>query len=157
MYSKNDFEPDLKEFENLLANSGAHTALGFLNRRTPHRFSGIYKFDEKILRNIMLYDSYYPAVFKGEDAPMVATYCSLVKTQQKLEIHDAPNDKRVNGKIITPVISYCGVLIKDDEGNPFGTLCHFDMKRCQERISDFSLMEEAGKLFFLNLKKDNQN
>ena len=151
MNNRNDFDSDLKEFENLLINSGIHPALGFLNRRTPHRFTGIYKYDDKTLRNIVLYDSYYPEVIKGDDAPMVATYCSLVKTQQKLEINDAPNDNRVNGIIITPVVSYCGVLIRDSEGNSFGTLCHFDMKRCQERVSDFPLMEEVAKLLFKNL------
>ena len=151
MNNKTDFDPNIKEFESQLTTIGLHSALKYLNSRTPHRFTGIYKYDDPTLRNLVLYDSYHPELLKGDDAPMIATYCSLVKSEELLEINNSLEDKRVNGIIITPVISYCGVLIKDNEGNPFGTVCHFDMKRCQERFSDFNLMEEAARLIFNKL------
>ncbi len=147
------FNSSVECFKSLLINSGLHDALGFLNRRTPHRYTGVYKFDGETLRNLALYDSYDPKLIKGEDAPMAATYCSLVQTQRKLEINDAENDKRVKGIIITPVVSYCGVLITDAAGNPFGTLCHFDMKRCQEPVLNFPMLEEAAKYLFEFLEK----
>ena len=153
MNNKTDSDPNIIEFENSLTNIGLHSALKYLNSRTPHRFTGIYKYDDPTLRNLVLYDSYHPELLKGDDAPMIATYCSLVKSEEVLEINNSLEDKRVNGIIITPVISYCGVLIKDNEGNPFGTVCHFDMKRCQERFSDFKLMEEAAKLIFNKLEE----
>lgn len=145
----------LERFKSLLNNSGLHDALGFLCSRTPHRYTGVYKFDGETLRNLALYDSYDPKVIKGEDAPMAATYCSLVQHQGKLEINDAETDRRVKGIIITPVVSYCGVLIRDAEGNPFGTLCHFDMKRCQESVLDFPMLEEAAKYLFTYLGDEN--
>ena len=148
-----EFDSPLENFKSLLKNSGLHDALGFLSRRTPHRYTGVYKFDGETLRNLALYDAYDPKLTKGEDTPMAATFCSLVQTQKKLEINDAENDKRVNEIIITPVVSYCGVLIRDAEGNPFGTLCHFDMKRCQESFLDFPLLEEAAKFIFEYLEK----
>ena len=104
-------DSSLETFKALLKNSGLHDALRFLSHRTPHRYTGVYKFDGETLRNLALYDSYDPKLIKGEDAPMAATYCSLVQTQGKLGINDAENDKRVKGIIITPVVSYCGVLI----------------------------------------------
>lgn len=143
------------QFRNLLFTSGVHEALGYLSHRTPHRYTGIYKFNGEKLDNIALYDSYNPKILKGEDAPLATTYCSLVKKQNKFEITDAETDMRVKGTIITPVISYCGVLIKDLDGKPFGTLCHFDMRRCEETSLDFPLLEEAAQLLYSYLEKVN--
>ncbi len=145
--------PSLETFKDLLSNSGLNGALEFLNHGTPHRYTGIYRFDGAVLRNMALYDCYDQQLIKGEDAPMAATYCSLVKKQELLEINDAHQDVRVKNIIFTPVVSYCGVLIRDAAGNPFGTLRHFDMKRCQEPYLDFSLLEEATKHVFTYLEK----
>lgn len=155
MNSTLDVNTSLESFKSLLKTAGLHEALRFLNSRTPHRFTGIYKFDGDTLRNIALYDDFTPNLQKGEDAPMNATYCSLVQTLEKLEINDSQDDERVKGKINTPVISYCGVLIRDEEGKPFGTLCHFDMKRCQEPTLDFPLLQEAAKYVLKTWNKEN--
>lgn len=148
----------LHEFQEALKTNGVHGALRYLNSRTPHRFTGIYRYDGETLRNIALYDKHDPKVRSGEDAPMVATYCSLVKDAKKLEILDSEEDVRVKGKIITPVVSYCGVVMEDVNGLPLGTLCHFDMNRCQERSSDFPLMELASEILYRHLavKFENQ-
>lgn len=139
-------ETIINEIREILDQAGVHAVLGYLNRRTPHRFTGIYRFDGDMLRNLYLFDSFNSRETSGEDAPMANTYCSLVKVEKKLEIRDAAKDQRVMGKIDTPVMSYCGVLIRDESARPFGTLCHFDMKRCQEPSTEFGLMEEAAKL-----------
>jgi hypothetical protein len=123
-----------------------------LNDRTPHRYTGVFRFDGNTLRNEALFDRFRPALERGEDVPMAATYCSLVgREQAPLEIVDAARDPCAQ-EIQTPVISYCGVLIRDEEGNPFGTLCHYDMQRCQERTADIPLLEAAGGLLRGQLK-----
>lgn len=142
---------ELQEFKAALETSGVHGALGYLNKRTPHRYTGIYRYDGDTLRSVAIYDRYEPDVQIGEDAPMAATYCSLLLKQQTLEITDAAEDERVKGVVITPVVSYCGVSIKDSKGNPFGSLCHFDMKRCQQRLSDFPLLEAAAEILYHHL------
>jgi hypothetical protein len=43
------------------------------------------------------------------------------------------------------------VLIRDAEGKAFGTLCHYDMQRCQERTTDLPLLEEAAGLLYKQL------
>ena len=49
----------------------------------------------------------------GADAPMAATYCSLVgRHEVPVQILDADVDPLAVG-IETPVISYCGALIRD--------------------------------------------
>lgn len=59
------------------------------------------------------------------------------------------------GKINTPVISYCGVLLKDSEVKPFETLCHFDMMCCEERITDFPLLQAAAQMLYEHLQVEN--
>lgn len=144
--------PEINQFTDILQRQGVHESLKFLNSRTPHRYTGVFRFDGDQLRNETLFDRYEPSLQQGADAPMEATYCSLVGRQQApLEIHDASTDPRVQGVIDTPVISYCGVLIRDAEGKAFGTLCHYDMQRCQERTTDLPLLEAAAALLYRHL------
>ncbi|TPE43446.1 hypothetical protein [Pontibacter mangrovi] len=145
------FEKELQEFKEALGSAGIHGALRYLSHRTPHRFTGIYRYDGEMLRNVAIFDKYDPALKKGEDAPMKATYCSLLQVRQALEIMDATEDERVKGLVVTPVTSYYGVLMRDAHGRPFGSLCHFDMKRCQERLNDFPLLEAAAKVLYDHL------
>jgi hypothetical protein len=143
---------EIGEFTEKLEQQGVHAALQYLNSRTPHRYTGIFRFDNDTLRSEVLFDRYELTLTKGADAPMEATYCSLVGRQQApLEINDATTDARVKGVIDTPVVSYCGVLIRDNEGRAFGSLCHYDMQRCQERTTDLPLLEAAAKLFYKHL------
>ncbi|GAA4362393.1 hypothetical protein GCM10023185_30290 [Hymenobacter saemangeumensis] len=143
---------EIGEFTEILQQQGVHAALKYLNGRTPHRYTGIFRFDGDMLRNEALYDRYQPDLEQGADAPMANTYCSLVGRQQApLEIHDASTDQRVKGLIDTPVVSYCGVLIRDSHGRAYGTLCHYDLQRCQERTTDLPLLEAAAKLLFMQL------
>jgi hypothetical protein len=145
---------EIGEFEDALHRRGVQAALQYLNSRTPHRYTGIFRFDGDTLRNEALFDRYESTLTKGTDAPMEATYCSLVGRQQAaLEINDATTDPRVKDIINTPVVSYCGVLIRDSEGKPFGSLCHYDMQRCQERTTDLPLLEAASRLLYQQLNK----
>ncbi|SFQ58078.1 hypothetical protein SAMN04515668_3071 [Hymenobacter arizonensis] len=145
---------EIEEFTGLLQKEGVHAALQYLNSRTPHRYTGIFRFDHDKLRSEVLFDRYELSLKKGEDAPIEATYCSLVgRDQAPWEITDAATDLRVQGIIDTPVVSYCGVLIRDSEGQPFGSLCHYDMQRCQERTTDQPLMQAAASLLYSHVGK----
>ena len=143
---------EIEEFTDRLRQQGVHAALGYLNRRTPHRYTGFYRFAGPLLHNEALYDRYEPTLQQAGDVPMEATYCSLVGRQQAaLEIMDATTDSRVRGIIETPVVSYCGVLVRDAAGQAFGSLCHYDMQRCQERTTDLPLLEAAATLLYRHL------
>ncbi|MFC6998445.1 hypothetical protein [Rufibacter roseus] len=144
---------DFNKFSELLKEQGLEGALHFLGSRTPHRFTGIYKYTGNILTNIALFDSLAGKLVKGENFPMKATYCALVQHEpsKSLEFNDVTTDERLKGKVNSPVISYCGVLISDEYEQPFGTLCHFDMNRCQERSYDIPLLKSAAKLLYQHL------
>ncbi len=151
-------QEEISQFSQELRQNGIHAALRYLNDRTPHRYTGIFRFDGDQLRNEMLFDRYQLGLTKGEDAPLETTYCSLVGRQQApQEINDASTDPRVQGIIETDVVSYCGVLIRDEEGQPFGSLCHYDLQRCQERTTDLPLLEAAAGLLFQALSADGNN
>jgi hypothetical protein len=143
---------EIEEFTDQLRHQGIHAALSYLNKRTPHRYTGLYRFDGDQLCNEALFDRYEPTLLQAGNTPLEATYCSLVGQQQApVEINDAATDMRVKGIIHTPVISYCGVLVRDSEGKPFGSLCHYDMQRCQERTTDLPLLEAAASLLYHHL------
>jgi hypothetical protein len=143
--------PEIGLFTDLLQYQGVHAALEYLNHRTPHRYTGLFRFDGELLRNEALFDRHQPSVRQGLDVPMAVTYCALVGRQEApLNILDAALDPLAQG-VDTPVISYCGVLIRDEQGRAYGTLCHYDLQRCQERTTDLPLLEAAAQLLYRHL------
>ena len=51
-----------------------------------------------------------------------------------------------------PVVYYCGVLIRDQAGTAIGTLCHYDLRRCETRSSELPLMGSAAPLLYQAIK-----
>ena len=145
---------EIAAFATLLQQQGVHAALGYLNHRTPHRYTSVFRFDGDMLRSEALFDRNKPDVRTGADAPLAATYCSLVgRTEAPVQILDTAVDPQALG-INTPVISYCGALIRDGQGKAFGTLCHYDLQRCQERTTDQPLLEAAAQLLYQRMHPD---
>lgn len=133
-------------FEEVLLKTGLHGALRFLNGRTPHRFTGVYRYDGAMLRNVSLFDQFNPEQAQGDDAPIGNTFCSLVpRFDGALAFAEASIDARVS-HIQTPVVSYCGVQLRDGDGVALGTLCHFDLKPCEPRTSDLQFLEMLAPL-----------
>lgn len=116
-------------FEATVRDVGLHAALGMLNSRTTHRFTGVYRFDPPTLRNLLLFDREAPDEQTGADAPMEETYCSIVGAiGAPFRSGDAGTDSRLTEHPAREaVISYCGVLLRTADGEPYGTLCHFDL------------------------------
>jgi CheY-like chemotaxis protein len=121
------------EFVRHLRDDGLHAALGFLNGQGTHRFTGIYRFDGDVLRNLHLFDRQSPAVLptgnKGDDAPMAETYCSLVRAERTAFVTvDTEADPRLSSHPARlQVQSYCGALLRNADSTPFGTVCNFDL------------------------------
>ena len=145
---------ELNEFQQILSAEGLHPALRFVNLRTPHRFTGVYRYDGEMLRNLAMYDKFTPGLLRGDDAPLAQTFCANVQgAGGTLEVLDGSSDERFPWMATSPVISYCGVEISDIDGRPFGTLCHFDTQRCQQRVSDIPLLTAAAPLIWQALRQ----
>lgn len=140
--------PELARFREALRD-GMGAGLRYLNSRTPHRFTGVYRYDGDTLRNMALFDRFEPEKQRGVDIPMVNAYCANVgRNREPLEFADAKRDGRFPYLPESPVVCYSGVLIVSLEGVPYGTLCHFDVQRCQVSISDIPLLEAAAPLIY---------
>ncbi len=130
-----------------LDNDGLHAALRLLNERTPHRFTGIYRYDGDMLRNVILFDVHDRQLLRGDDIPMSASYCALLQDDfdGAIEFDDPGSDALAKARShLSPVVSYCGVLLVDAGGEPFGSLCHYDLKPCQARTSDLAMLRSLA-------------
>jgi signal transduction histidine kinase/FixJ family two-component response regulator len=145
----------LAKLARVLAGGDVHEMLRFLNSRTPHRFTGIYRFDGSTLRNLYLFDAEQADLRRGQDAPMAETYCSIVgQFERAFTTADALTDDRLRTHPARQsVVSYCGVLLRDALGAPFGTLCHFDLVPCDVPAAEMPLMEAAARLLTQTLAK----
>jgi hypothetical protein len=111
----------------VLARNGLHAALGLLNARTPFRYTGIYRFDGDVLRNVALFDRQAPGQPRGNDAPLGETYCAITgRLNDRLIVSDGRRDPRHPWMRGNSVVSYCGVPIRAPSGASIGALCHFD-------------------------------
>jgi len=105
-----------------------HGVLVRLNARTAFRFTGVYRFDGAVLRNVALFDRLHPEAARGADAPLGETYCAITgRMNDALLVSNGPRDLRHPWMRANAVISYCGVPIRSEAGQPLGTLCHFDL------------------------------
>lgn len=144
--------PELAEFRAALRD-GVHAALRYLNSRTPHRFTGVYRYDGDMLRNMALFDRFEPDQQRGDDIPMAGAYCANVgRSREPLEFADAKADGRFPYLAASPVVCYSGVLIATPDGMPYGTLCHYDIQRCEPRTSDIPLLQAAAPFVLEALK-----
>lgn len=121
---------DVREVaEDALASGGVHAVLAFLNRRAPHRFTGVYRVDGSVLRSLYLFDEENPALELGSDAPLRETYCSITAgASEPFATADTRADARLEAHPARETtLSYCGVPLIDEHGTTLGTLCHFDL------------------------------
>ncbi|MEO8061952.1 MAG: hypothetical protein ABI821_04300 [Pseudomonadota bacterium] len=140
--------PDLDEFRMALRD-GMHAALRYLNNRTPHRFTGVYRYDGEMLRDMALFDRSDPEKLHGTDIPLANAYCANVgRNREPLEFADAKRDGRFPYLADSPVVCYSGVLISSPDGVPYGTLCHYDILHCETRVSDIPLLKAAAPLIY---------
>lgn len=117
------------EFRAIMAEGGdVHRGLGYLNKQVSHRFTGIYLFDDPMLRNVMIFDRENPTLRMAQDAPLKETYCALVgATREPFATADSRTDERLTDHPARESVqSYSGCLLRSPEGEPLGTLCHFD-------------------------------
>lgn len=121
---------DIGEFSAAMGQGGVIGALAYLNARTPHRFTGIFKISNGALENLFLYDRENPRAPVWEPFPPERSYCSIVmSTDSSFALANSVIDSRVaNHPARDQVVSYCGVPLHYPDGSLFGSLCHFDYR-----------------------------
>ena len=136
----------LQKIARVLDEQGVLAVLRILNGRAPHRFTGIYRYESEVLRNGYLVDAFDPALERGDDVASDDAYCFLLgETRPSLAFGDRA-DAPCRPKLASPVISYCGVLLVMADGTPYGSLCHFDLLRCERPASEMPLLASVAPL-----------
>ena len=140
--------PVAQAFREVLGDAGLHAALAFLNKRTAHRFTAVYRFDGDTLRNVALFDCEHPATLRGDDHRLGETYCAIVRRERMPFVTaNATIDARlVEHPARLRLQSYCGVLLRNADSTPFGSLCHFDPIPVDPTDEVLELLEGAAPL-----------
>ena len=131
-----------------LERDGVRGALRYLNQRTRHRYTGIYRFDPPMLRSVVLYDRENPSLQTGSDTRIEQSYCSLVRDDERpVTIADADGDPRVAAHPARARYqAYCGTPVRDGDGRCVGSLCHFDSRPRLVPESELPLLARAAEL-----------
>ena len=120
----------VREVRARLSGDGVLAALAWLNARTRFRFTGLYRAEPPLLRNLYLVDRENPALnVSGEICPLDETYCAITcASDAEFTTSDARRDGRlVEHPARRSVISYAGVPVRLGAGAQ-GTLCHYDLR-----------------------------
>ena len=120
----------VQQFSARLENGGLHDALAFLNARTRHRYTGVFRFEPPMLQSVELYDRENPPLRFTHNVPLRDTYCAFVAAaglafdtenslfDSRLKLHSARETIR----------AYHAVPLYGDGEVCFGSLCHWDVR-----------------------------
>ena len=135
-------------FRETLESAGLPAALRFLNTRTRHRFTALYRFDAPWLRNVCMVDRENPGLLVTADCAIRESYCSYIfDAEREFDVEDASEDGRVAGHPKRDVLlAYCGVPVFDAGGACVGTLCHFDPRPRLVPAAERPLLERAAAM-----------
>lgn len=105
-------------------------ALRVLNQTTEYRFTGIYLLADRWVKSVLLFDRECPNVQIGHDILWDESYCSITATDgTQCEITNSLTDPRLAQHAAREAVQcHCGVLLRSPDGEPLGTLCHFDVR-----------------------------
>jgi hypothetical protein len=140
-----------RAFAPKLLSGDLHDLLAYLNGLTEHRFTGVYRFEPGWVVSVAFFDRSDPGARIGADVKMKESYCWLTGLDKaSYVIEDASCDSRLAGHVAREAVrSYVAVVLRDKQGAPWGTLCHFDFEprtpneHARERLELFRpLIEE---------------
>ncbi|MEO8849265.1 MAG: hypothetical protein ABI440_11650, partial [Casimicrobiaceae bacterium] len=69
-------EDKVAKLAQALANGGLWSGLRYVNSTTDYRFTGLYRFAGRTLRNVALFDRETPATSGAPDVDTALSYCS---------------------------------------------------------------------------------
>lgn len=123
------------------------SGLELLNKRVPHRFTIIYRFDGEAFFAIAVVDKLKeasPALFSR--VPFEDSFCRFTVTAGQFLTAASMDDRRLDGHLHQAnVQSYIGLPLTCPNGDLYGTFCHVDFVPQAIDDSEFSFMQVAGR------------
>ena len=85
-----------RTFEETLQRHGLFHAFAFLNGITPYRFTGVYRFEDGVVKSVLLYDRKNPELRIGENVPWNDSYCRITAdNRSSCTIEESLADERL--------------------------------------------------------------
>lgn len=136
----------LSQLRYLLSSGNVRAALEQLNVQSQLRFTALYRFGPSHAENFMLVDRDDASSPLTDDIPRNETYCSFVEAMaDAFVLEDSLADARVaNHPARANVMAYCGLPLKTEQGEVFGTLCQFDVEPKAIRPVTVAWMREVA-------------
>lgn len=136
-----------------LDDGGIMAALSYLNSRTNHRFTAIYKFQGPMQRAVFLYDKQGKP---GTRFNAIATSESLgrfITVSEPFGVSNSATDAFLSENGHSSVVtSFYGVSISPGNAKPTGSLCHFDLKpQSLPSTVERAFLNRARSLLFIRL------
>lgn len=139
---------DLTALKTTLETEGLNAALEGLNRRVPHRYTVIYRFDGDAFYSVAVFDKQGeppPVLFRR--VPFVDSFCQFTVGEGVFRTESSMDDRRLDGHIHQAnVQSYTGLPLDDASGNLYGTFCHLDMVPQKLDETEFAFLQQATRL-----------
>lgn len=140
--------PALAGLREVLHCQGVEAALQFIAGHSAHRFVGVYRFDDTILRTRYFHDRDNPSAGPPADIPVLSSYCVFVReSKRSFAVEDSHTDRRVDGHPKQSQLrAYCGVPLLDEHGAMFGTACIYDLVPRSVSPLELAMLEALGPL-----------
>lgn len=138
----------LKSLRAVLAESGLQAGLKYLNDPLVHRYTGVFRLNNGAFRNVDLFDKQGEVMpeFLAE-VPLTESFCQFVLRDGIFCTDNSADDARLDGhKYQGVLLTYHGVPVLDDQGELFGTLCHFDAEARGLSDEDFDLLQRPARI-----------
>lgn len=131
----------------LLQSLQINEALRELNATTAYRFTAVYRFTASGAANLAIFDRESEAPEALLVVPEGASYCGIVReTKDSFLVTRSLEDGRiVKHPAREAVQSYCGVPLTAEDGEVFGSLCHFDFEPRDASNDVTELMLEVSR------------
>lgn len=139
---------EIQWFVRVCESEGLAGGLRELNARVPHRYTGVYRFEGELMRNLELVDK--SGEVRPEHLAVVPfrdSFCQYVLRDGEFRTCDSGRDRRLDGHVYQGVLlSYHGVPVLDDKGELYGSLCHFDSEDKELNDTEFAMMQRVARV-----------
>ena len=137
-----------ERFRSEVQRGGLVTGLQLLNEPVEHRYTGIYRLEQGVLKSVELVDK--DGEIKPEflsEVPLEDSFCQFVLRDGLFRTSDTGKEPMLIGhKYQGVLLSYTGVPIVGEDGSLYGTLCHFDALRRELSEEDFEHLKVAARM-----------
>ena len=145
----------LAQLELTLKDDGLRSALNYLNSRVSYRFTTVYRLENQRLKVVETVDKLNESsFFSSQENLLNDSLCRFPVLQGIFTSSHTAADPRLT-KAVYPaeVGSYTGVRLMLDNGEVFGTLCHYDLEPRAISHTEYHFLELAGKTIARHLQR----